>query len=53
MDNSNIEINGKPGLIWGNLIVPGSGRLKIKIVRDLLQTRKKGDSHPDSRCQIY
>lgn len=35
-ENSNIEINGKPGLLWGNLIVPGSGRLKIKIVGDLL-----------------
>jgi hypothetical protein len=37
-ENSNIEINGKPGLLWGNLIVPGSGRLKIKIVGDLLHT---------------
>ena len=35
-DSSNIEINGNPGLLWGNLIVPGSGRLKIKIVGDLL-----------------
>lgn len=38
MDNSNIEINGQPGLLWGNLIIPSSGRLKIKIVGDLLQT---------------
>ena len=40
-ENSNIEINGKPGLLWGNLIVPGSGRLKIKIVGDLLHTNSE------------
>ncbi|MBD2666674.1 hypothetical protein [Richelia sinica] len=39
-DYANIEINGKPGLVWGNLIVPAAGRSKItvKIVGDLLQT---------------
>ncbi|WP_099069280.1 hypothetical protein [Nostoc linckia] len=37
---SNIEISGKPGLIWGNIIVPTAGRAKIriKIVGDLLQS---------------
>ncbi len=34
------EINGRPGVIWGNVIVPASGRskIKIKVVGDLLQT---------------
>ncbi|NJO64642.1 MAG: hypothetical protein HC836_42835 [Richelia sp. RM2_1_2] len=38
--NSNIEINGKPGLIWGSIIVPAAGRskIRIKIVGDLLQS---------------
>ncbi|TAF21015.1 MAG: hypothetical protein EAZ76_00835 [Nostocales cyanobacterium] len=37
---TNIEINGKPGLLWGNLIVPAAGRSKItiKVVGNLLQT---------------
>jgi hypothetical protein len=37
---TDIEIKGKPGLLWGNLIVPAAGRAKItiKIVGDLLQT---------------
>ncbi|MHC5746949.1 MAG: hypothetical protein ACYTXT_34720 [Nostoc sp.] len=37
---SNIEISGKPGLIWGNLIVPTAGRskIRIKIAGDLLQS---------------
>jgi hypothetical protein len=34
------EIKGKPGVVWGNVIVPDGGRSKItiKIVNDLLQT---------------
>jgi hypothetical protein len=34
------EINGRPGVIWGNVIVPASGRskIKIKVIGDLLQT---------------
>ncbi len=38
--SQNIEINGNPGLVWGNLIVPDASRSKItvKIVGDLLQT---------------
>jgi hypothetical protein len=37
---TSIEISGKPGLVWGNIIVPSAGRSKItiKIVGDLLQT---------------
>jgi len=37
---SNIEISGKPGLIWGNIIVPTAGRskIRIKIVGDLVQS---------------
>lgn len=39
-NQANAEINGRPGVIWGNLIVPASGRskIKIKIVGDHLQT---------------
>lgn len=35
------EIKGKPGIIWGNVVVPASGRSKItiKLLDDLLQTR--------------
>lgn len=34
------EINGKPGVVWGNVIVPASGRskIKIKVVGDFIQT---------------
>jgi len=34
---TSIEISGKPGLVWGNIIVPSAGRSKItiKIVGDL------------------
>jgi len=37
------EIKGKPGIIWGNVVVPASGRSKItiKLLDDLLQTRVK------------
>lgn len=37
------EIKGKPGIIWGNVVVPASGRSKItiKLLDDLLQTRIK------------
>lgn len=39
----NAEINGRPGVVWGNIIVPANGnsKIKIKIVRDLLQTNVK------------
>ena len=39
----NTEINGKPGIVWGNLIVPASGgsKIKIKVARDLLQANIK------------
>ena len=38
---SNIEISVKPGLIWGNLIIPTAGRskIRIKIAGDLLQSK--------------
>lgn len=38
---SNIEISGKPGWIWGNLIIPAAGRskIRIKIAGDLLQSK--------------
>lgn len=34
------EINGRPGIAWGNVIVPASGRskIKIKVLGDMLQT---------------
>jgi hypothetical protein len=37
------EIKGKSGIIWGNVVVPASGRSKItiKLLDDLLQTRIK------------
>lgn len=37
------EIKGKPGIIWGNVVVPASGRSKItiKLLDNLLQTRVK------------
>ena len=39
----NTEINGKPGVVWGNLIVTASGgsKIKIKVARDLLQANIK------------
>lgn len=37
------EINGRPGVAWGNLIIPANGnsKIKIRVVRDLLQTNVK------------
>lgn len=34
------EISGRPGIAWGNVIVPASGRskIKIKVLGDMLQT---------------
>lgn len=38
--HTSAEINGIPGVIWGNVVVPTTGRstIKIKVVGDLLQT---------------
>lgn len=33
-----VEINGKPGQVWGNVVIPASGKSTIKIIGDVLHT---------------
>lgn len=32
------EISGTPGQVWGNIVIPASGKTTIRVVGDVLQT---------------
>jgi hypothetical protein len=47
------EISGKPGKVWGNVLVPAGGSVIVKITGDTLQTTvKSGVEKTDSWVRI-
>ncbi|MCY7273525.1 MAG: hypothetical protein LH702_07200 [Phormidesmis sp. CAN_BIN44] len=47
------EISGKPGKVWGNVFVPSSGTISVRIMGDTLQsTLKSGVEKTDSWVRI-
>ncbi|MBD2458820.1 hypothetical protein H6G80_32780 [Nostoc sp. FACHB-87] len=53
--NSNIEISGQPGLVWGNIIVPTAGRskIRIKIAGDLLQSNISSPRSQSNKPRVH
>ena len=47
------EISGRPGKVWGNVFVPSSGTVSVRIMGDILQaTVKSGVEKTDSWVRI-
>ncbi len=47
------EISGRPGKVWGNVFVPSSGTVSVRIIGDTLQsTLKSGVEKTDSWVRI-
>ncbi|HAA28040.1 MAG TPA: hypothetical protein DCE56_10715 [Cyanobacteria bacterium UBA8553] len=36
-----IELNGKPGQVWGNVVIPASGKTRFRLTGDMIQASSR------------